>query len=169
MMTRENAEQAPTEAARVIGAALAVGEQPCMVYRYRDADEQLLYVGITVNPERRESEHEMRLFWPLVASASEVWYPDTPTARAAETVAIRTERPLFNKAGVDRAARAQQLAIYLAQPAPVALLAAWRARREAYTLSLGPRWGTPAAIAIRERAWRWSVDLEIGLGLSSAG
>lgn len=72
------------------------------LYRLYDAGDQLLYVGITRNPERRWSMHSYtaaRTWWPKVARKAIEWHPSREAAAAAELVAISTEAPAFNVAG----------------------------------------------------------------------
>ena len=75
--------------------------RPVAVYRFFRADGVLLYVGITADPWTRFNQHE---FAPWAAHAdldrTKVdWYADRATAKAVETAAIKTERPLANKLG----------------------------------------------------------------------
>ncbi len=70
-----------------------------VLYRLYDADDGLLYVGITNQWVRRESEHSRdKAWWSEVHRISHEVYPDRPTAMAAEKAAIRSERPVFNRA-----------------------------------------------------------------------
>lgn len=69
------------------------------LYRLRAEDGDLLYLGITVNPIRRWSEHRRDrrdAWWPQVRFKSVEWHRTRVLAMAAERVAIRTERPAFN-------------------------------------------------------------------------
>lgn len=77
------------------------------VYRFFDAADQLLYVGYTVDPIERFSRHskpysESTRWWPLQHHYTLVTFDSEADARAAETRAIRLERPLYNRAGVPR-------------------------------------------------------------------
>lgn len=69
----------------------------CYVYRFFDANERLLYVGITSDVGSRFSDHRRTAaWWPDVSSCA----VETTTGRAeaeyAEAVAILSERPLHN-------------------------------------------------------------------------
>ncbi len=67
------------------------------MYRiFNDADE-LLYVGMTVDPGQRIGDHRgLKRWWQQVARITLTWFDDRPTAAAAELAAIRDERPLYN-------------------------------------------------------------------------
>lgn len=70
---------------------------PTALYRLRDQEGWLLYVGITDNPERRWKDHAKdKPWWPEVADRSIDWLPSRAHAIAAEAAAIRTERPRHN-------------------------------------------------------------------------
>ncbi|MFF4409851.1 GntR family transcriptional regulator [Streptomyces sp. NPDC001404] len=71
---------------------------PTAVYRLWDADEQLLYVGISHTPRIRYVQHEgNKPWWPAVHRRTEVWYDSREGAEAAERTAIGTEKPLHNR------------------------------------------------------------------------
>ena len=85
-------------------AAAAGGPvKPVAVYRLRDAQGRLLYVGISSNPDHRlhswDRSHSVdAVWWPEVVEPAEVtWYPDRQAALAAEKEAIQTEHPLHNR------------------------------------------------------------------------
>lgn len=76
------------------------------LYRLRDADGALLYVGITSNLDKRFSEHRsIQRWWPDVADADVAFYPDRPSLEAAEREAINTESPRHNIMGLVSAPR----------------------------------------------------------------
>ena len=67
------------------------------VYRFFDANGELLYVGLTNNTATRWDYHARRKpWWADVAGKSVTWYDDRPTAARAEAQAIRTEAPRWN-------------------------------------------------------------------------
>ncbi|MFE3933264.1 GntR family transcriptional regulator [Streptomyces goshikiensis] len=73
------------------------------VYRLYDADECLLYVGITMNLDQRFADHRRQKFWWHLVERQDVrWYDSRPEAEVVETEAIRTENPLYD--GTDRIA-----------------------------------------------------------------
>jgi predicted GIY-YIG superfamily endonuclease len=69
----------------------------CALYRLFDDAGRLLYVGTSIDPDRRFSQHRSsKWWWPRVAGVELAWFADTPTARAAEDVALATEASLHN-------------------------------------------------------------------------
>lgn len=67
------------------------------LYRFYNDGGQLLYTGITNNPDRRFTEHaKEKHWWTTVRGISVDWYDDRETVLAAEKRAIRIERPLHN-------------------------------------------------------------------------
>jgi len=70
------------------------------VYRFFDADGQLIYVGCTHKPEQRIAIHQYTMWWaPQIARTKIKVYADKASARAAEAEAIRNERPRWNVLG----------------------------------------------------------------------
>lgn len=73
------------------------------LYRLFDAADQLLYVGISTQPETRWTQHAAdKPWWPLVQRREVEWHPDREAAEAAERSAIGAEEPLYNTAGARR-------------------------------------------------------------------
>jgi hypothetical protein len=73
------------------------------VYRYFDATGCLLYVGASHDPDGRHEYHQrFQPWWPDVdPSRTRVeWFPTRQKALSTEALAIRTENPLHNSAGV---------------------------------------------------------------------
>lgn len=70
----------------------------CALYRFYDAEDRLLYVGISNNPEARWKGHRYSIKrWPsLVARQTVGWFDTRTEAEAAEATAIRNEEPRFN-------------------------------------------------------------------------
>ncbi|NUP47250.1 MAG: GIY-YIG nuclease family protein [Catenulispora sp.] len=67
------------------------------LYRLYDAEGQLLYVGISRDPNERFKEHaHERSWWHHVARTEIAWLNDWQQAREVEDAAIRNERPLYN-------------------------------------------------------------------------
>jgi len=68
------------------------------VYRIYDANDQLLYVGLTNDTTTRWYDHATRKpWWKTEAHRYEArWYATRAIARAEEIKAIRTERPRYN-------------------------------------------------------------------------
>lgn len=70
------------------------------VYRFFDAEDQLLYIGITCQLARRISSHELeKTWWGEVARISVEHHPTRGGALAVESAAIQLERPRFNIIG----------------------------------------------------------------------
>lgn len=75
---------------------LPLGES--MVYRFRDSDGALLYVGVTMSPRGRWQAHKRSAaWWTDVSTVSVTIYPHERAALDAEVEAIRTESPEFNR------------------------------------------------------------------------
>lgn len=73
---------------------------PTILYRMFDADDQLLYVGVTCNPPQRWKGHRaFSRWWTLVERKELHTYPDRSAALTAERDAIRAERPIYNVTG----------------------------------------------------------------------
>lgn len=67
------------------------------VYFYFDADDQLLYVGVTGQAHWRARQHNSTSrWWPLVAYAKFEHYSDPQEALDAERRAIELLKPLYN-------------------------------------------------------------------------
>lgn len=69
---------------------------PTTLYRFYDAADRLLYVGITSVGPNRWGSHEQRDWWSLVARVTTEHFPDRSSALAAEQAAIRSEGPKHN-------------------------------------------------------------------------
>jgi predicted GIY-YIG superfamily endonuclease len=90
------------------------------VYRLFDADDVLLYIGISKNFGQRWHQHAAtQPWWPEVQRQAIEWHPGRPQALAAETSAIREERPRYNVVHGERAPRgtAERIAA-LSAPGP---------------------------------------------------
>lgn len=67
------------------------------LYRFFDAQAQLLYVGLSVNPGRRMEKHRgEKAWWNEVARIDMEQHADLTALRLAERNAIATEKPLYN-------------------------------------------------------------------------
>lgn len=74
-------------------------DQRTALYRFFDANDQLLYVGITHNTTARFGQHAKNkaiTWWPDVARQEVAWLDSRELAADAEIVAIKTEGPLHN-------------------------------------------------------------------------
>jgi len=71
--------------------------QPTALYRFYDAEGDLLYVGVTGNLASRFSDHRRMSPWWAHADRHEVeWLPHWSAALQAERRAIRDEAPRWN-------------------------------------------------------------------------
>lgn len=67
------------------------------LYRYYDADERLLYVGVALNPIARLYRHRNEKPWVYeIAYISVEWFPSRIAAFGAERSAIKSENPKYN-------------------------------------------------------------------------
>lgn len=67
------------------------------MYRIYDGDDQLLYIGITVDIKTRLNHHRKKPWWQEVARIDvDDAYLDRASALEAETLAIGTENPTWN-------------------------------------------------------------------------
>ena len=67
------------------------------VYRLFDAEDALLYVGISSQPKERWNQHaNEKRWWPDVARKAVTWYERREEAIAREADAIDTELPRYN-------------------------------------------------------------------------
>ena len=71
--------------------------QKTTLYRYFDNEGRLLYVGITGDNTKRQSQHRRNSFWfGEIASATFEHYESRQEACACEIRAIQEEHPLYN-------------------------------------------------------------------------
>lgn len=74
--------------------------QKTALYRHFDASDRLLYVGISLSAVQRLAQHRTGAKWfDQIARVDVQWLPSREDALAAESEAIRTERPQHNIAG----------------------------------------------------------------------
>ena len=72
------------------------------LYRYFDATDRLLYVGITNNLESRDTGHRLKdshslnHWYRFIARKSVEEHPSECEAKKAETKAIKCEQPIYN-------------------------------------------------------------------------
>lgn len=84
------------------------------LYRWYDADDALLYIGISKCPRIRANDHRVGSTWAdyAVRSRHEM-FATRDEAAAAEVAAIASERPIFNVAHNSDAIAKRQLVAYL--------------------------------------------------------
>jgi hypothetical protein len=98
---------------------------PTALYRWYDADDLLLYVGITSSFSTRQSRHAQKSSWSEFAVRSAVErFPTRKAALAAEVAAIEAEAPLFNSAFNDTPEARMRVVEYLVEHERLDLLAA---------------------------------------------
>lgn len=68
------------------------------LYRYFDADDDLLYIGISIDPDGRLKAHRHgHAPWVGAAARRTIeWHDSRTLALKAEEVAVKTERPAYN-------------------------------------------------------------------------
>jgi predicted GIY-YIG superfamily endonuclease len=69
------------------------------LYRYYSALDELLYVGVSHDPMLRETQHRVAKDMKSVRYIELEWFDTEDEAKAAEQIAIRREKPLWNVAG----------------------------------------------------------------------
>lgn len=68
------------------------------VYELRDADKNLLYVGISHRPMGRWREHaKQKPWWAQVAHRSLIWFDSRAEALLVEQTVIESDAPRFNR------------------------------------------------------------------------
>lgn len=103
------------------------------LYRYWDADEVLLYIGITGDLSKRETTHIRSSEWMQLAARSAVErYPTRKEARRVELAAIEDERPIFNVEGNDTAEARRRVRVYLEDHDLADLMGPWRRKGPSY-------------------------------------
>lgn len=76
------------------------------LYRFYDADGDLLYVGISATPQQRLVAHMFsRAWWPDIASITIEHYPSRSRLEYAEAMVINDEDPVYNVIRGDMAIR----------------------------------------------------------------
>lgn len=85
-----------------------------LLYHYYDANDVLLYIGITNSLPRRQASHEGRSTWMDFATRSTMKrFPTRASAEVVEAASIRHWRPLFNILHNDHPDRVARLVDYL--------------------------------------------------------
>lgn len=80
------------------GERQRLAHKPTALYRFYAADGELLYVGITQEPETRWKSHERnKVWWIDVARKEHVVLKTRAEAETLERTAIRTEHPRYDR------------------------------------------------------------------------
>lgn len=88
----------------------------CALYRHFDADDLLLYLGISDNPVQRGKDHARDSDWVKYAVRAEVvWYRNRAAAERAEKIGIIAERPIFNRQHNDYPGAGERRKAYIEQ------------------------------------------------------
>lgn len=88
---------------------------PCALYWHYDADDVLLYIGISRNVVVRSEAHARSSEWVRFAVRAEArWYATRVDASVAEVAAIRRDKPVFNRAHNDSPEADRRRTEYLA-------------------------------------------------------
>lgn len=67
------------------------------LYRLYDADDELLYIGVSSRFGNRWHQHaQVQPWWPGVDHQTVTWFGSREEALKAEAAAIREEKPLYN-------------------------------------------------------------------------
>ena len=66
------------------------------VYRARDKQDRVLYIGVSSNPTRRSYAHRRKDWWADVERVDVTWFQSRSDALAEESRAIGEERPIYN-------------------------------------------------------------------------
>ncbi|MFE9777739.1 GIY-YIG nuclease family protein [Streptomyces sp. NPDC005775] len=70
------------------------------VYRFSNAKNQILYIGLTSNPSQRWAQHASdKEWWHQVWMREIEWFPTREEAEAEEARLISVAAPLYNKNG----------------------------------------------------------------------
>lgn len=77
--------------------AIPLADRQTAVYRLFDAENELLYVGMTHDLYMRFNSHRaQKPWWPYSGHATVEWFANRVGARRHEALAIVEERPRFN-------------------------------------------------------------------------
>jgi predicted GIY-YIG superfamily endonuclease len=117
-----------------------VEDRPQALYRFYDADDVLLYVGITHDPPQRLQSHgSTAFFWTDVAKIKIEWCANRKEARDKERDAIKAEGPRYNKQHAQKIPRHldERYRGWAGGP-PNAYMLAWQRARGDGSTPLGP-------------------------------
>lgn len=70
---------------------------PQTLYRFFNANGDLLYIGVTANAHRRITDHrDEKEWWTEIQTITLEHFPDRDSVLKAERAAIKAELPLYN-------------------------------------------------------------------------
>lgn len=128
--------------------------RPTTLYRAFGADGTLLYIGISVDADRRIRQHaKCKPWWPEVARVEREIYASQWNAAAAERAAIQRESPVHNvRHDADLLSKGHVLWLMgkLGQPISSAML-------DSYLTAPPPDWPAPAGYMGRTPLWSRSA------------
>lgn len=109
-----NRKPRPSKRPKTPAKRTGVRRQETVLYRYYDAEDVLLYVGVSANMPGRLEGHEADSTWMDFAHWSTLeHFPDRADAEAAEIAAIETDRPIFNILHNETPDRVRRIVDYL--------------------------------------------------------
>lgn len=74
-----------------------VSTRSCFLYRQFNSRDELLYVGISVNPFSRLDNHKRSSWFEEIAKVTIEKFPNRILAIKAESMAIDSEKPMYNQ------------------------------------------------------------------------
>jgi hypothetical protein len=126
------------------------------LYRFYDAEDTLLYVGITSGGPRRWREHEaFPSWWAQVARSTVEHFPDRESAAAAEWAAVLAEGPSHN---------VRLMGVHVSRPAP----AGYRRHGSGTIVRMAKgRWGVSLGARGTRKQWTFGTELDARLVLAA--
>lgn len=87
----------PPEAEKCFEPVEQGGRTATALYRHFDANDRLLYVGISLSAVQRLAQHRNGAHWfKKIVSVTIEWFPSREAAIGAEAAAIQLEKPMHN-------------------------------------------------------------------------
>lgn len=134
-----------------------MSERGATLYRFYDADDRLLYVGISLSVFQRWQQHSAdKPWWQHVCRGVLEHFDTREAAAQAELCAIRDEDPLFNVIGRPRELSESAWDIYRSWMRHGVPLSPW-ARS---ILDRNPEWVTTAGLSLEELDCSFDLSAE---------
>lgn len=128
-------------------------EIPTALYRHFDASGRLLYVGISLSPTYRLSQHRVCSPWfSQIANITVEWLPNRLEALKAERSAIQSEGPEYNKTHRMLEQIEDEAPASLAEASRIELVREFARFRSAYSMK-----GAADATGLREPSIRLAL------------